>query len=278
MARPKSKGAYVPLAAQYFMDDAILEAGPEAELLFVRTISFLASVPSDGFLTDRQLRTIVAVNLRNVQRRLDSLLAVGLLEARDGGFLARSWQKWNRSAEEINKELARDRARKAQKQAEVDPNSGRNPSGIEAENVLQSSTEQSSTEQSILSSSDAFGADDVFSDEVKDLCELLAGLVRANGHKVGVVGKTWWQACERLMRLDEYTVEQIAVIIRWATADEFWSANIRSMPTLRDKFSVLRAQRNRHLSAVKPSTVEHGRQVDEILQERQATELRAVGS
>ncbi|WP_295851260.1 hypothetical protein [uncultured Microbacterium sp.] len=147
MGRPKSKGAYVPLAANYYMDDAILEVGPEAELLFVRILSFLASVPSDGFITDRQLRTIVALGLRNVQRRVDSLLGAGLLVAQSGGYLARSWQKWNRSTEEVGRLLAKDRERKAQDSAAKTANSGRNPDGIQQDSALQSSTEQSSTEQ-----------------------------------------------------------------------------------------------------------------------------------
>lgn len=148
MARPKSKGAYVPLAAQYYMDDAILEAGPEAELLFVRILSFLASVPTDGYVTDRQLRTIVALGLRNVSRRLDSLLEVGLLEAQSGGYSARSWHKWNRSTEEVGKFLAKDRERKARNSGVSASNSARNGDGIGVDSGLQSRAEQSSTEQS----------------------------------------------------------------------------------------------------------------------------------
>lgn len=148
MGRPKSKGPYVPLAANYYMDDAILEAGPEAELLFVRILSFLASVPSDGFITDRQLRNIVGLGLRNVPRRIESLLGAGLLDAQSGGYLARSWQKWNRSTEEIGRLLAKDRERKAQDSGAKGTNSTRNPDGIQEDSALQSSTEQSSTEQS----------------------------------------------------------------------------------------------------------------------------------
>lgn len=85
----------------------------------------------------------------------------------------------------------------------------------------------------------------IYDDQVLALCDRLAAAVAANGHKVGTVGKTWWAACERLMRLDGYTVEQIDWMIRWATSDEFWSANIRSMPTLREKFSTLKAQAQR---------------------------------
>lgn len=87
-----------------------------------------------------------------------------------------------------------------------------------------------------------------FSNDVVRLCDLLAEAVRANGHKVGVVGQTWHAACDRLMRIDGYTPHQVEWIIRWATLDEFWAANIRSMPTLREKFSTLVAQAKRKAS------------------------------
>lgn len=86
------------------------------------------------------------------------------------------------------------------------------------------------------------------SNDVVRLCDLLAEAVRANGHKVGVVGQTWHAACDRLIRLDGYTPHQVEWIIRWATSDEFWAANIRSMPTLREKFSTLVAQAKRKAS------------------------------
>lgn len=146
MVRPKSKGAYAPLAAHYYLDDAILEAGPDAELLWVRVLSFLASVPqADGFITDRQIRT-VGIGLRNVPKRVDKLQEVGLLSAEPGGFAARSWHKWNRSAQEVGKFLAKDRERKAQKSGEVGRNSARKTTPFQTESVPQSSTEQSSTD------------------------------------------------------------------------------------------------------------------------------------
>lgn len=84
--------------------------------------------------------------------------------------------------------------------------------------------------------------EDEFTDEVKELCSSLAEMVRANGHTVGTVGVTWWRACERLIRIDGYTAEQIEWVARWATSNEFWSANIRSMSKLREKFSELKAR------------------------------------
>jgi hypothetical protein len=147
MARPKSKGAYVPLAAQYYMDDAVLGLSPMAELLFVRILSFLASVPTDGFVTEKQLRSVVAIGLRNVPHLVNELTEAGLIAAQDGGFIARSWHKWNRSVEEVGRLLAKDRERKSQDHAAIATNSTRNPSGIQKDSALQSSTEQSSTEQ-----------------------------------------------------------------------------------------------------------------------------------
>jgi DNA-binding MarR family transcriptional regulator len=123
-----------------------------------------------------------------------------------------------------------------------------------------------------VSSSDAFG------DDVKRLCNLLGELVEANGHKVGTIGKQWWAACDRLVRLDGYTPAQIEIIMRWSTSDEFWSANIRSMPKLREKFSTLRAQRNRELERKKPTktsraaaVIDMGRRLEEAANQKRVT-------
>lgn len=95
-------------------------------------------------------------------------------------------------------------------------------------------------------SSVASDSDGDYRSEVYHLCNVLAEAVKANGHRVGEVGVRWWSACDRLLRIDGYTVEQIDWMIRWSTSNEFWAANIRSMPTLRDKFStmVLQAKRD----------------------------------
>ena len=68
------------------------------------------------------------------------------------------------------------------------------------------------------------------------------------------------------MRIDGYTAEQVAAIIRWSTANEFWSSNIRSMPTLREKFSTLRGQRNNDL-AKKPVRRTKDEQIIDVLEQ-----------
>lgn len=113
MARPKSLGAYAPLSASYYRDDAILEAGEAAELLYVRGLAFLSDAMSDGFISDRQVEHILGAGMRNVKARAARLVEVGLWQREDGGYMVRSWLKWNRSAEEIGRARRQDRDRKA---------------------------------------------------------------------------------------------------------------------------------------------------------------------
>lgn len=251
MARPKSKGAYAPLAAHYYLDDAILEAGPDAELLWVRILSFLASVPqSNGFITDRQVRT-VGINLRGVQNRVRSLQEVGLLTAEPGGFAARSWLKWNRSAEEIGKTLAKDRDRKASKQAEVGQNSVRIPTPFRTDSDPQYRTVQSSTEQNSKDVAE-------IRPDVSRLCTVLADLIESNGSKRPTVGKGWLDAARLLLDTDHRPMAEALALIQWCQADPFWRGNILSMPKFREKYDTLRLQRQTPSSAAtrRPSVTE----------------------
>ena len=77
--------------------------------------------------------------------------------------------------------------------------------------------------------------------EIIELCEHLAERVRTNGHNAQP-GKRWHRACRLLLDVDGHDPDQVRRAIDWATADPFWSANIRSMQTLREKYSTLQAQ------------------------------------
>lgn len=139
-SRAKSKGVYAPLGAQYYLDDAILAAGPTAELAWVRILSFLASIPSDGYVTESQVARVV-IGIPGKKRAIDRLVEVGLLEKVPGGFVARSWLKWNKTVELMGKIRTQDQERHAAKNGdEADI-----PTGNDADSVPQSSTEQSST-------------------------------------------------------------------------------------------------------------------------------------
>ena len=72
MARPKSLGPYAPLSASYYRDDAILEAGEKAEVLYVRGLAFCSDAMSDGFISDRQVTAVLGVGMRDAMRRATS--------------------------------------------------------------------------------------------------------------------------------------------------------------------------------------------------------------
>jgi len=72
--------------------------------------------------------------------------------------------------------------------------------------------------------------------DVERLCERLAERVEANGAKRPAITKAWRDAARLLVDKDGRTEEQIAWLIDWATADQFWRSNILSMPKLREKF------------------------------------------
>lgn len=113
MPRPKSLGSFAPLSSTYYSDDAVLEAGERAELLYVRGLAFLSGSMSDGFITDRQVTAVVGAGMRDATARAKRLVEVGLWQKVDGGYVCRSWLKWNKSAAEIGRARKLDRDRKA---------------------------------------------------------------------------------------------------------------------------------------------------------------------
>lgn len=149
-------GPYAPLSATYATDDAIIEAGEEAELLYVRGLAFCAASESDGFITRAQLKRFVGAGMDDTMVRAKKLVEVGLWEEEEGGYYVRAWLKWNASAEELGRARRKDRERKAAKKAallqsehgseaaaEPDPDSversERNPDGIRSESGSESS-------------------------------------------------------------------------------------------------------------------------------------------
>jgi hypothetical protein len=95
--------------------------------------------------------------------------------------------------------------------------------------------------------------DDNFSDAVCALTRHLGQCVKANGHKTPdpatKAAYGWFDAIDKLLRLDGADASEVREVIEWATADEFWRANIRSADKFRDQYSQLRLQRQRQPQA-----------------------------
>jgi hypothetical protein len=79
---------------------------------------------------------------------------------------------------------------------------------------------------------------------VLKLCYRLAELMVENDPKAkpkpSSVG--WMDAAEKLMRIDERHFEECMAVLEWSQRNEFWKANILSMPKFREKYPTLRAQ------------------------------------
>ena len=76
--------------------------------------------------------------------------------------------------------------------------------------------------------------------EIEALCTLLADLIEHNGSKRPAITQKWRDAVRLMLDRDGRTTEQIAYLVNWSQADEFWRSNIQSMPKLREKFDQLR--------------------------------------
>lgn len=122
MRRP---GVYVPLSAHYADDERIMEAGEDAELLYLRMLAYAARTPlTEGWISDAVVRSRLGILPRETEdgsgivpgtdagSRAGRLREVGLIEHDRGGWRIVSWLRWNRSADETSRERARDKHRK----------------------------------------------------------------------------------------------------------------------------------------------------------------------
>lgn len=83
-------------------------------------------------------------------------------------------------------------------------------------------------------------------DDVELICRHLADRIEANGSKRPAITAKWRTEARLLIDRDARPVDKILKAIDWCQDDQFWKANILSMPTFRDKYDKLRlaAQRN----------------------------------
>lgn len=265
---------YVKLDASYPDDPKIIEAGEKAEVLYVRSLCLAKRILSDGFVADAHLPRF---GLSSVNQRARKLCEVDLWRRDDqaGGYWITAWLKHNRPAAEVQEQTSKAKAdavlgnhrrwhsenpspdcphcftppdEPPDPPPDDEPESGTRSSTRSPEH----STAQHSTADSRSDSADA-SPDDVFSEQACAATRLLARCVKANGHKIPEQGTKnhwdWYVEVDRLMRLDGADPGEVDAVIRWATAHEFWRANIRSAGKLREQFSQLRLKRQAEQSS-----------------------------
>ena len=164
--------------------------------------------------------------------------------------LQRTFQKQNDFSES---QRARAAARWKKEHAESMPDVCRN----DAETMPDSVPNVCSSSSSSNPSSELRGSDkELASGQRKSKgssspeCWRLAALLKTEilrnkpDYKVTAVQeRNWSVTADRMLRLDGRDPEEIADIIRWSQADEFWMSNILSMDKLREKFDQLQLKR-----------------------------------
>lgn len=76
--------------------------------------------------------------------------------------------------------------------------------------------------------------------DVEKLCETLASWMVKNGCKSPKIDKSWRTAARLLLDRDGRDLDKALHLIDWCQQDEFWRANVRSMPTFRKQYDALR--------------------------------------
>ena len=96
---------HVQLDVEYASDPKIIDAGPMAELLYVRALCFAKKRPDDGRLTRSQL-TRFAAGIPSPMRHAAKLVEVGAWVETPDGWQIAAWLKRNKSAERIARDTA----------------------------------------------------------------------------------------------------------------------------------------------------------------------------
>lgn len=89
--------------------------------------------------------------------------------------------------------------------------------------------------------------------DVERICKHLADRVEANGSLRPAVTAKWRESARLLLDRDGRTEDQVMKAIDWCQADDFWRANVKSMPTLRKQYDTLRLHAKRPNGRASPS-------------------------
>ena len=96
----RTPSAFVPLDVNYLRDPRIRRAGPDAELLYVRSLAHAKGGDTDGMVYDFDL-DVIAIGLTKVPARVSALVREGAWEERPDGWFIKGWFKWNQSTEAL---------------------------------------------------------------------------------------------------------------------------------------------------------------------------------
>lgn len=231
MAKKEDKRAYFKVDIGYLSNPKIAELmdeTPRAVLLHLQCIAYSAQHLTDGVVPMRLAMRLAC----STQSDLDACLNAGLLRRVNATHLeVHDYLLHQRSAASV-----KGQSEKAKHAAQARWEAEKTDASSNADRMQDAMQRE---ERENYSSPIAAAIPDQPRDDVERLCARLASCIENNGVKRPTIGKAWRDSARLLMDKDGHTEQQIAWVIDWATSDDFWRANILSMPTLRAKFDQL---------------------------------------
>lgn len=245
MPRFKRPGRYAALAGGYYDDPAVIAAGPDAELLYIRLLSWCALHPE----TDGAIPVEVATSrlgLTDAAARLDALTTNGLVTADATTITVTSWVRWNGSWGDITaksdarkaaarERKARQRARDA-RQDTAEPDAAPAPA---TDPTPTATDDDSALEATIIADEPGDRPD------VEAICAHMADSVADRTGRRPRITKKWRDAARLMIDRDGRAPDQVHAAIDWVARSEFWRSNILGVPKLREKWDTLKLQAER---------------------------------
>lgn len=265
MSTFKRPGRYAALAAGYYDDPAVIAAGPDAEILYIRMISWCAMHPeTDGVIPLEVTKS--RLGFTDAPTRLKALEANSLVTVDDTTVTITSWIRWNgswsdiKAADDARKASARERkARQRARQAAAKTNpetAAPAPEETPAPALVDTDEPAADTLEATVIDQDADTSNAPTPTrerpDVEAVCDHMADSVAARTGRRPRITKRWRDAARLMIDRDQRPVDQIHAAIDWVAQSDFWSANILGMPKLREKWDTIYLQARREKHAQSP--------------------------
>ena len=274
MSTFKRPGRYAALAAGYYDDPAVIAAGPDAEILYIRMISWCAMHPeTDGVIPLEVTKS--RLGFTDAPTRLKALEANSLVTIDDTTVTITSWIRWNgswsdiKAADDARKASARERkARQRARQAAAKTNpetAAPAPEETPAPALVDTDEPAADTLEATVIDQDADTSDAPTPTrerpDVEAVCDHMADSVAARTGRRPRITKRWRDAARLMIDRDQRPTDQIHAAIDWVAQSDFWAANILGLPKLREKWDTiyLQARREKHAQSPRVTRAEEFR-------------------
>lgn len=270
----KRPSRYAALAAGYYDDPAVIAAGPDAEILYIRMISWCAMHPeTDGVIPLEVAKS--RLGFTDAPTRLEALEANSLVTVDDTTVTITSWIRWNgswsdiKAADNARKASARERkARQRARQAAAKTNpetAAPAPEETPAPALVDTDEPAADTLEATVIDQDADTSDApapaLERPDVEAVCDHMADSVAARTGRRPRITKRWRDAARLMIDRDQRPTDQIHAAIDWVAQSDFWAANILGLPKLREKWDTiyLQARREKHAQSPRVTRAEEFR-------------------